>query len=287
MRSDHACVRIPKRFLYRAVHAWRSPHIVESRCSGVRIRYSSQNRIGEDLYANAFERAERGLLDDVVQVGSTIMDIGANLGFYTCLFAKKVGPGGRVIAFEPTPQTFETLQTNVALNGFNDRIERYCCALSNETGMASMNTFSESSGGVYNSLGVKTPMDGSQPTAVIQVQTNTLDNLFSDTEFPIGLFLKIDVEGFEYQVLSGGAKLLKQTSNVGMMVELYEPTANQCGSSTLDTLDLLDSFGFSAFYMTNRKTLTPFDPSGRKRLSDGSLPPDVFFFKPEARPSWV
>ncbi len=286
MRSDPVCLRLPKRALYRAVHAWRSPHMVESRCSGVRLRYSSRSRIGEEIFANAFERAERQLLDRILSPGMTILDIGANLGFYTCLFAQRVGPTGRVIAFEPTPSTFESLQSNVRLNGYQELIECHCCALSNTEGTASMNTFPESAG-VYNSLGVTCPIDGSQPQDVIEVSTTTLDQFYRGQDFQNGVFVKIDVEGFEHQVIEGGANLLESEDNVAMMVELYEPASQQCGSSALDTLALLESYGFEAYSMTATATLSRFDATARRELTAGRLAPDVFFFKPAMRPDWI
>jgi FkbM family methyltransferase len=252
----------------------------------VRLRYSSQSRISEELFSNAFERAERELLDRILRPGLTILDIGANLGFYSCLFAQRVGPTGRVMSFEPTPSTFDALQSNVRLNGYEDVIECHRCALSNVTGSASMNTFAESAG-VYNSLGVTCAMDGSHPKEVIEVPTATLDQLCSPPDFPNGIFIKIDVEGFEHQVIEGGAKLLKDEQDVGLMVELYEPASQQCGSSTLDTVAYLESLGFEAFRMTDTAGLSRFDSAARRELAAGRLPPDVFFFKPAMRPRWV
>ncbi|MFC7542969.1 FkbM family methyltransferase [Siccirubricoccus deserti] len=54
-----------------------------------------------------------------VKPGETVADIGANLGYYTVLLADLVGPGGRVMAFEPNPRLFDLLQRNVAINGFS------------------------------------------------------------------------------------------------------------------------------------------------------------------------
>lgn len=286
MQSDSICTRLPKRAYYRAVHAWRSPHIVEAQCGEIRLQFSSENRIGEDIFANAFERAERRLLKKILRPGQKVLDVGANIGFYTCMFAQSVGPSGRVIAFEPTPSTFTALQRNVRLNGFQDRVECHCCALSDTTGTASMNTFPEG-GDVYNSLGTVQSLGGSKRTEVIDVDTVTLDRSVEEMDFPNGVFIKIDVEGFEQQVIRGGANFLKTESRLAMMVELYEPLSQQCGASTLQTLDLLESYGFEAYCMTPEASLGRFDVETRQKLADGLLPPDVFFFKTATRPSWT
>lgn len=274
-----------KRAVYRAVHAWRPPHIVESRCSGIRLRCSSQSRISEDIFANAFEHKERILLDRILVPGLTVLDIGANLGFYTCLFARKVGPAGRVIAFEPTPATFSLLEQNVRINGLDEIVEVRQCALSDAEGTASMNVFPAGSD-VYNSLGVDYSLGHERPVGVIEVPTTSLENCLRGETFPNGCFIKIDVEGFEYQVIKGGAESLRHLDNASMVVEMYEPAARQCGSSTLDTLALLESCGFAAYWMTPR-SLAPLDSHARADLKNGTLPPDVFFFKPQSRPPWL
>ncbi|QDV67254.1 arsenite S-adenosylmethyltransferase [Rosistilla carotiformis] len=287
MQPDPVCLRLPKRAFYRTVHAWRQPHVVQSKCSGIKLRYSSQNRIGEELFANAFERAERDLLNRIIAPGMTVLDIGANLGFYTCLFAQRVGPSGNVVGIEPTPSTFESLQENVRLNGYQDRVACHCCALSDSDGIAQLNLFGESSGGVYNSLGVTCPMDGTEPQCVIEVPTKTLDEICNGVDSSKGVFMKIDVEGFEQQVVRGGSQFLANEPRAAMMIELYEPAAQQCGRSTLDTLADLESFGFEPYYMAEGATLAPFTEDSRAKLLSGTLPPDVFLFKPSMRPQWV
>ena len=264
--------------MYRTLHVWRPAHIVESRCSGVRLRYSSRNRIGEEIYANAFERGERQLLDQFLTPGITVIDVGANLGFYTCLFARKVGPTGRVIAFEPTPSTFALLEQNVRINGVQDIVDCRCMALSDKAGIAQLNVFSDGRD-AHNSLGVTQYSEHCVSEAVIDVPTVTLDTYLRPLEFRHGCFIKIDVEGFEYQVLRGGLDHLRRIEPLALMVELYEPIARQCGSSVLKTLELLESCGLDAYYMATAGRLRPLDADGRRALVEARLPPDVFFFR--------
>src|SRR5205085_5346004 len=64
------------------------------------------------------ERYETALMKRLLRPGMTCWDIGANIGYYTCLFAAAVGPRGKVVAFEPASRTRERLIQNVALHGF-------------------------------------------------------------------------------------------------------------------------------------------------------------------------
>ncbi len=122
MKPSSRATRIARRLIYRSVHAPRVPHPVPPRCCGLRFRVASNCRIGEDTRVNGFEHFQRGLLDQVITPGSTVLDIGANLSYYTCPFAKKVRHTGRVIAVEPTPMVSQTLQHNISLNRMEDRV---------------------------------------------------------------------------------------------------------------------------------------------------------------------
>ena len=274
--------------MYRALHAWRPPHTVESNCSGVRLHYSSRNISGEEFYANAFERRERELLDKIITPGLTVLDVGANLGFFTCLFAHRVGPTGRVIAFEPSPDTFRLLNENVRTNGFKDLVDCRCCALSDTEGTARLHVFSQGYEG-YNSLGASRFSDSCAAVAAIDVGTTTIDRCLEQAgaDSCKGYFIKVDVEGFEQRVLAGGLDHLNRIENLSLMVELYEPSARQCGSSTLETLDLLESCGFHAYRIAEIGDLAPLDGKSRAELIEARLYPNVFFFKPASMPRWL
>ena len=68
------------------------------------------------LYDGSYEEAEMALMKSVIKEGWTVLDVGANFGWYASHFSKYVGEKGRVFAFEPIPATFEGLQKNIAFN---------------------------------------------------------------------------------------------------------------------------------------------------------------------------
>lgn len=78
-----------------------------------RLAVRGDDHIGRAIYQGGYERAERRLLRYVLREGGTAVDVGANIGFYTVLMADLVGREGRVVAFEPSPGCFTTLQRNV------------------------------------------------------------------------------------------------------------------------------------------------------------------------------
>ena len=231
------------------------------------------------MYVNGFERLQRGILDQVVFPGSTVLDVGANLGFYTCLFAQRVGNAGRVIAVEPTPRVFQSLQENIALNNLQHRVESLRLALSDKIGVARMNIFSEGNE-VYNSMGVTKTWQAEAPKESIKVDTSTMDELLRDVSDKTFCFVKIDVEGFQHQVLQGGVNRLRELENIALMVEMNDMASHQCGTSTGGSVKLLESCGFRPYVTKDGNSLTPLCNSGR---ASEVLNEDVFFFKATPR----
>jgi len=275
MKPSSRMTRVVKRLIYRAIHASRPVHPVTAYCCGLRFEIASNCRIGEALYANGFERYQRGILDQVVTSGSTVLDIGANLGFYTCLFARKVGQAGQVIAVEPTPKVFQALRHNISINRLGDRVTTLRVALSNQEGSAKMHLYSEGNE-VYNSLGVTKSWLPEPPESSIDVDTMTMDYLLHKIPDSTQCFVKIDVEGFQHQVLQGGFNRLRDMPNVAMMVEMNDLASQQCGTSSKDSFELLSECGFLPYRTTDGKSLSPL--ADNLRMSE-ALNDDIFFFK--------
>ena len=122
------------------------------------------------------------------------LDVGANIGSYSVL-AAKVG-GVSVIALEPVPDTFDKLTRNLLINGIQDRVEANRAALGDAPGSLSFSadrdTMNQVVGADYNG-------------ASIQVQVVTLDELLRGRTAQVW---KVDVEGFERQVLAGASQAL-------------------------------------------------------------------------------
>ncbi len=97
--------------------------------SGVLMELDMTELLEECIYYHAFEPLCRSLILSHLSRGAVFVDIGASVGFYSLLARNRVGPGGRVIAFEPNPGTLVKLRRNLELNGA--QIELFEVALSN------------------------------------------------------------------------------------------------------------------------------------------------------------
>ena len=145
---------------------------------------------------------EYAAFKSAVRPGATVLDVGANVGAYTVLFAQWAGAAGRVIAFEPSPETIAGLREHVRINAVADRVEIVDAAVSSGEGTASFDCAGASGA---NAL---VAADGGIAGA-ITVRTTSLDR-FCESRGLRPSVIKIDVEGAELDVLRGARQTLAQ-----------------------------------------------------------------------------
>ncbi len=145
----------------------------------------------------------------VLQPGMIAFDVGANLGYYTLLFANRVGPAGRVIAIEPNPETFELLTETVGFNGYGSMTSLICAAAAARSGDVAelFVPLGEPKNATiaFRANNRPSELTASVPTISVDELAKSLDRVD---------FVKIDVEGAEQQVLDGMAAT----------IERYKPT---------------------------------------------------------------
>lgn len=131
-------------------------------------------------------------------------DVGANIGFFTVLGARMVGPGGRVYAFEPVRSNAQAIRSSIAMNRL-DNVLVVEKAVSWESGIEALRLTADQ-GGAALASGDVTPPD---VVASIGVETVCIDDLVFERGFAPPTFIKIDVEGAEMGVLSGMTRTLR------------------------------------------------------------------------------
>lgn len=162
------------------------------------------------------------LTDDAHLVGAlreragpeaVIWDIGANLGLYSVLLAKALGRGTRVFAFEPEPRIRAAIEEVSALNGL-DSLTPMAMALGRENGTARLSMASEGASGVH-SLVHEVGHDS------LEVSLRRGDDVIAAGEAPLPSVVKIDVEGFEEEVVDGLAASLAQPDLRLVLCEMH------------------------------------------------------------------
>ena len=149
----------------------------------------------------------------IIQPRDICWDIGANIGFYTCFLAAQVEETGAVVAFEPAARTYGYLHENVSLNGF-----RNVTVVNKGIGdKAEQRHLHYSEAGLAEGTASLKYTD--RRAASERVRLDTIDNLIR--ELPIPDFIKIDVEGYQLEVLRGGERCLRTHAPL-LMAELKD-----------------------------------------------------------------
>lgn len=167
-------------------------------CNGpgfkIRIRPPHTSVIGRSIYLwGAWEAKMTSVVQEKVQKGWHILDIGADIGYYSLLFAKKCGIQGAVAAFEPDPEPWPILNDNIAINNLQN-IHTFALALSDHRGHGMMKK-----GGRGQLFPDKTEKDGD--TNIVEMLP--FDEFWPRLEWNRLDLVKIDVEGAEMSILKG------------------------------------------------------------------------------------
>lgn len=188
-----------------------------------------RNMIQTMYYRNIYEPETTAYMKKHIKKGDVVVDVGANIGYFTLIMARAVGPTGKVLAFEPSDELRAILQRNVKVNGYSDRVEIFPHAVSDNIGTA---TFFLNRGHGQNSL---IPRKGT--VEVMKVKTTTLDKVLE--AYPTTKIVKIDVEGAESDVLRGMKKTLNRIRNLAIIFE-FLPT--HTGFSWMELEELLSAY---------------------------------------------
>lgn len=186
------------------------------------------------------------IIKNQLRPGNVVIDVGANIGYYTLLSAKSVGDSGKVFAFEPEPKNFELLQKNVIVNNYkNTVIENF--AVSDSDGDAHL--FLAKNGIVGHRI-----YDSKKCVDSILVKKITLDDYFSKLNLLDKInFVKIDVEGFEFGVLKGMTQIIKKSNELKLFVEFNRLGVKEAGFDPEEMLDFLYQNNFKIYFLNYQK----------------------------------
>jgi FkbM family methyltransferase len=202
------------------------PMILERRFFGYTLHLDvSRSNAQRQLYLVG-ERfmGEAALLEELMAPGATVVDVGANIGYYALHSARCVGPTGRVVAFEPEPDNLVELRMNVDRNRLRN-VEVHAVALGAHRGQV---PFARGiNGGV---------LDSHAAGDIVQVSIVPLDEAL---EGRVDL-MKIDVEGYEGEVLSGARRTIERW-RPNLFVEIH-PRLMAPGHSAAAVLDFLHRY---------------------------------------------
>jgi FkbM family methyltransferase len=211
---------------------WVDPH----RSGAVRV-----------VYANPPDYPEMQAWRKVLDPGDMFIDIGANIGAYSIWVAEL---GVKVIALEPAPDTFQLLQENISLNNYN---------------IVAVNAAAGASCGERKFTSGKDTLNRFDPLGPTITSVITIDSLVGDS---VIAGIKIDVEGFEMDVLRGSECALSEHRIRMIQLEWNHACLAACGTDRQPVADFLTNFGYALYRPTKYGDLLP--------LAQLDFGPDVF-----------
>ncbi|MGH9315331.1 MAG: FkbM family methyltransferase [Vicinamibacterales bacterium] len=182
----------------------------------------------EACFIGGYGPQETRLLDALLAPGMTVIDVGANWGYFTLVAASIVGPRGRVIALEPEPRLFDLLEQNLRLNGLSHATALREAATDRASTMA-LHTFDENCA----NWGVSSVVRAQPGAVATTVAGRPLDAVVRDAGLASIHLVKIDVEGHELEVLAGMACGLRAGRYRRLIVE-WHPAALRSPRAALE-----------------------------------------------------
>ena len=181
-----------------------------------------------------WEPGETALLGAHIQPGMTVLDIGAHVGYYTCLAGRLVGPRGLVVAFEPNPRNYELLLANVWRNGLTN-VVCYPWAVSDRCAFIRLYLATDNSGDhrVF-------PTEGRESVGVRAVSLDQLEVLRPPVDV-----IKIDVQGAEEAVFRGARRLFDASPGALITAEFSPSDLSAFGSDPRALLALYREAGYT------------------------------------------
>jgi FkbM family methyltransferase len=200
----------------------------------------------------------------VVQPGMRVVEVGANMGWYSLLAAANIGPAGKLVSFEANPRMAEILRRNISINGFLDRAEVVDKAVFSANRTLEFGIYERHMGG--SSLFATKPQARSEHGhfAVFDAQFNDtmrtieVEAIALDSYFAEGGkidFIKIDAEGAEPHVLAGAGRLLSENKDVQIMLEFAPRSLQRGGSSAEEFYGSIRALGFRVFRIEHDSSL--------------------------------
>lgn len=208
------------------------------------------------LYYKVWEPEKTELFARLLRTGDRIVDVGANIGYFSVLFAAAVGPTGKVVAIEPDRDNCKLLAANLRINGLAGIVQIVRAA----AGASEGEHFIEVKAGVANRGDHRTFSSGEPNGKRVRIPMVTVDDCTSG--WASVRLIKMDIQGFEYFALQGMRQTLQRNHDVALVTEFWPSEMRRAGSDPDMFLAELGALGFSAWRFALSSGLTRTDVAG-------------------------
>lgn len=228
----------------------RKEFVLTETALGFKMLVDPNSLLGRQIRATGiWEEPTTRLIQRRLRRSQTFVDVGANVGYYSILASMIVGEQGRVVSFEPSPDTFRVLAENLALNGIQN-VRAEPLAISDRTGGDELrrNPFDA----------INDSLLSRDSTIRVRVRTTTMDSYFGSGTID---FVKIDAEGSELKILNGMRRVLQKM--IQMVMEYNPPLLKQIGIHPSYLLSKLKESGLEVYSIEENGDIKEFRESAK------------------------
>ena len=214
------------------------PYTIKRTLSGMDFEFLIADSVGKDWYDAPVSTTYSELdyaREKVLEPGEIIVEFGAHHGYKTCYFAKLIGEKGKIVSVEPSSFNTDVIKQNLKLNNIKN-VEVITKAGGEKAGDKARFSFSSNSS-----------IQEGHKVGTFEAEITTIDS-FAKLHPTL---LKIDVEGYEIEVLKGAQKVLKTRPKI--MLEIHTAQLTQRGFSVQDVFDLMDLTDYDVELMEEPK----------------------------------
>lgn len=239
-------------FLFRIF--WPYPEVMEIQGSKMYLNVKNEpSSIRETFLVYAtqkiHEKTTTALFKENVKSGNVVVDLGANIGYFTLLASQLVGKGGKVFCFEPEPRNFKFLSKNIEINNYT-QASAFQKAVSDKNGKTQLFVCDYDTGHhtINQYKGIESYSRGRETKEhAVEIETVTLDSFLTGKTDRVDV-IKMDVEGAEMLALAGMDRILKDNRNIKMFIEFFPLLIRKMGSSPEEFIrKLMEDYNFSIF----------------------------------------
>jgi FkbM family methyltransferase len=216
--------------------AWTSPR--RTTYNGIRFELDLTEYMERHIYLQDFDPLETRFLKKQVKPGWIAIDIGANVGYYSLLLSRLVGPDGSVYAFEPESNNWQKLSKTIELNQPTN-LRAHKMALADSCKLVSIVRGPSGNSG-------KTHLGSCLSQDSEMVEQITLDAFVTRNDLKRVDFVKVDIEGCEERFITGGSKTFSRFKPL-LLIELNPAALKGFGSSADSLVSRLREFGYQLF----------------------------------------
>lgn len=200
---------------------------------------------------------------DLIKQDMVVLDIGANIGWYSLLAASIVGENGKVIAFEANPELADIIASNFAINGYHLFSEVQNIAVYSDERKISFGILQKYLGGSSIWMTEQGANGLYDHVKFIDIPAKPLDAIF-----PAGTqvdFIKMDAEGAEWQIINGGKRLINENRALSIIME-YSIKRIEKDVTIDEFIDKIYGYGFKIYEITTDSQLIPCNKDRAKNL---------------------